>query len=62
MNVFKKKRRVINSTNDNSMKKKKMYKMGQKYFGEKWSSISWDYDIVGMGIPYDKMQEEERKI
>ena len=36
--------------------------MGQKYFGEKWSSISWDYDIVGMGIPYDKMQEEERKI
>ena len=62
MNVFKKKPRVINSTNDNSMKKKKMYKMGQKYFGEKWSSISWDYDIVGMGIPYDKMQEEERKI
>ena len=27
MNVFKKKPRVINSTNDNSMKKKKMYKM-----------------------------------
>jgi len=44
------------------MKKKKMYNMGEKYFGKEWNNLSWDYDIVGMGIPFDLEQMEKRKI
>ena len=36
--------------------------MGEKYFGKEWNNLSWDYDIVGMGIPFDLEQMEERKI
>ena len=60
INIFKKETRQSNLSN--SMKKKKLYNMGEKYFGKEWSGLSWDYDIVGMGIPFDTEQMLQRKI
>jgi len=60
INILKKETRQSNLSN--SMKKKKLYNMGEKYFGKEWSGLSWDYDIVGMGIPFDTEQMLQRKI
>lgn len=62
INIFKKQSRQTGNTQKKSMKKKKMYNMGEKYFGKEWNNLSWDYDIVGMGIPFDLEQMEKRKI
>ncbi len=63
-NIFKKKEKKVNKEvfDNKKQQKPKMYEMGKKYFGKEWSEISWEYDIVGMGIPYDKEQLEKRKV